>query len=294
MDKAQDLLSRLLESGKFDFSPGTVLLALIILAMTRIAVWSVHKILKRSILSRRIPLEAGRREAVFQIIKYAISTVAILLILNLIVKDISLLIASSAALFVGIGLALQHIFDDILSGMIILVDGTVEVGDVIEVYTLNITGQVKEIRLRTSLVETTDGTTVVVPNSRITTLNVVNWNHNDRETRFRIKVAAAYGSDVSLVRKVLLGCAAAHGLVLDKPEPKVFFMEFGTNALEFQLLFWSHSNFQIEELKSDLRFMIDAEFRRNGIRIPLPHRDIRIVSELNPLPEIQPPPNESL
>lgn len=279
MDQAQELLTNLLESSKFDFTPATIILVVLVLVTARIGVWSIQKILKRSILSRRIPLESGRKEALFQITKYSIYSVGILVILNLIVKDISLLVASSAALFVGIGLALQHVFDDVLSGIIILVDGTIEVGDVIEVHTLKITGKVKEIRLRTSLVETPDSTIVIVPNSRITTLNVVNWDHNDRETRFRIEVSAAYGSDVSRVRKALMNCALAHGKVMKKPEPKVFFAAFGESSLQFQMLFWSKNNFEIEEVKSDLRFMVDAEFRRLGIIIPFPQRDIHIISD---------------
>lgn len=279
MDKAQELLANLLESSKFDFTPATIILVVLVLVTARIGVWSIQKILKRSILSRRIPLESGRKEAVFQIIKYGIYSVGILVILNLIVKDISLLVASSAALFVGIGLALQHVFDDVLSGIIILVDGTIEVGDVIEVHTLKITGKVKEIRLRTSLVETPDSTIIIVPNSRITTLNVVNWDHNDRETRFRIQVSVAYGSDVSRVRKALMNCALAHGKVMKKPEPKVFFTAFGESSLQFQMLFWSKNNFEIEEVKSDLRFMVDAEFRRLEIVIPFPQRDIHIISD---------------
>lgn len=279
MDKAQELLANLLESSKFDFTPATIILVVLVLVTARIGVWSIQKILKRSILSRRIPLESGRKEAVFQIIKYGIYSVGILVILNLIVKDISLLVASSAALFVGIGLALQHVFDDVLSGIIILVDGTIEVGDVIEVHTLKITGKVKEIRLRTSLVETPDSTIIIVPNSRVTTLNVVNWDHNDRETRFRIQVSVAYGSDVSRVRKALMNCALAHGKVMKKPEPKVFFTAFGESSLQFQMLFWSKNNFEIEEVKSDLRFMVDAEFRRLEIVIPFPQRDIHIISD---------------
>lgn len=280
MDKAQELLTHLLESSKFDFTLATFLLVVLVLVTAKIGVWSIQKILKRSILSRRIPLESGRKEAVFQIIKYGIYSVGFLVILNLIVKDISLLVASSAALFVGIGLALQHVFDDVLSGIIILVDGTIEVGDVIEVHTLKITGKVKEIRLRTSLVETPDSTIIIVPNSRITTLNVVNWDHNDCETRFRIQVSVAYGSDVSRVRKALMNCALTHGKVLKKPEPKVFFTAFGESSLQFQMLFWSNNKFAIEEVKSDLRFMIDAEFRRLEIVIPFPQRDIHIISDV--------------
>ncbi len=279
MDKAQELLTNLLESSKFDLTPATIILVGLVLVTAKLGVWSIQKILKRSILSRRIPLESGRKEAVFQIIKYGIYSVGILVILNLLVKDISLLVASSAALFVGIGLAMQHVFDDVLSGIIILVDGTIEVGDVIEVHTLKITGKVKEIRLRTSLVETPDSTIVIVPNSRITTLNVINWDHNDQETRFRVQVSVAYGSDVSRVRKALMNCALAHGKVLKKPEPKVFFIAFAESSLQFQMLFWSKNKFEIEEVKSDLRFMVDAEFRRLGITIPFPQRDIHIISD---------------
>ena len=189
--------------------------------------------------------------------------------------------ASSAALFVGIGLALQNVFSDIASGIFILFEGTIEVGDMVVVNSLSLEGKVIEIRLRTSIIEPLDSVSVIVPNSKFTTTNVVNWSFNDKETRFRLNVGVAYGSNTQLVRKVLRESAAAHNKVLKNPAPKVRFIDFGESSLDFELLLWLNMNTiqEYEDILSDLRFKIDAEFRRYDITIPFPQRDIHIITQ---------------
>lgn len=251
----------------------------IVFVLARVLVWYFKRWFKRLSDDNKVKVDKGRTFAISQIFSYFVYILAVLLALTSLKIDINLIIASTAGLFVGIGLALQHSFDDIISGVIILFDGTLEIDDMVEISTLNLEGKVKEIKLRTTVVETLDNITVIVPNSKITKTNVVNWTFNDRETRFKVNVGVAYGSDLSLVRKALLESADSHGKVLRKPAPMVRFTDFGSSSLDFELLFWTRSEADIYNIKSDLRFKIEAEFRRNRITIPFPQQDIHLVSD---------------
>lgn len=275
----------LLEQKLFSLSKDTeirvsnVLGAILIFILARIGVFYFKKFFVKTGETSRLPLDQGRRMAVFQIGKYILYLITLLLVLTSLNINLSVLVASSAALFVGIGLALQNTFSDIAAGIVILVDRTVEVGDMVMIDSLKLEGRVIEIRLRSTVVETLDLMTVIVPNSKFTTTNVINWSFNDRETRFRVKVGVAYGSNVGLVRKVMVQAAQGHGLILKKPEPRVRFTEFGDSSLNFELLFWTNRVLEYEDIKSDLRFKIEADFRKNDVIIPFPQRDLHIVSD---------------
>lgn len=251
----------------------------IVFVLARALVWYFKRWFKRLSEEKKVKVDKGRTFAISQIFSYIIYILAVLLALTSLKIDINLIIASTAGLFVGIGLAMQHSFDDIISGVIILFDGTLELDDMVEITTLNLEGKVMEIKLRTTVIETLDNITVIVPNSKITKTNVVNWTFNDKETRFKVNVGVAYGSDLSLVRKALLASADSHGKVLRKPVPFVRFTDFGTSSLDFELLFWTRDEMDIYNIKSDLRFKIEAEFRRHRISIPFPQQDIHLVSD---------------
>ncbi len=253
--------------------------AFMIFFLARLGIYYFKRFFVRTGEGRRLPLDQGRRIAIFQIGRYIVYLLAILLILTSLNINLSVLVASSAALFVGIGLALQNTFSDIAAGIVILIDRTIEVGDMVVIDSVNLEGKVREIRLRSTVVETLDSMTVIVPNSRFTTTNVINWSFNDRETRFRVKVGVAYGSNVTVVRKLMVQAAKEHGLILKKPEPRVRFTAFGESSLDFELLFWTIRVAEYEDIKSDLRFKIEADFRKQGVRIPFPQRDLHIVSD---------------
>lgn len=242
----------------------------VIIAIT----WLITRGIKAVIVDRKniSDIERGRRHSVYQLIQYVLWVVAILLGLESVGFKITVLLAGSAALLVGVGLGLQEVFKDFVSGIILLFDGTIRVSDVIEID--GTVGRVKEIRLRASEVETRDGMVMIVPNSRFITGNVVNWTHNQKLTRFNVVVGVAYGSDLELVRQTLIACASAHEEVVKNPKPNVFFSDFGDSQLTFTLLFYSRSVFRIEFVKSDIRFAIDKAFREKGITIPFPQRDV--------------------
>jgi small-conductance mechanosensitive channel len=189
--------------------------------------------------------------------------------------DLTALNVLAGAVGIGLGFGLQNIVNNFISGIIILFERPIKVGDRIEVGSVE--GEVVRIGGRSTEVVTNDNITIIVPNSRFITENIINWSHNDRRVRFRIPVSVAYGSDVELVVRLLLEVAAANPDVLDNPPPGVRLMEFGDNGLLFELRAWSTSLIHRKGLLlSNLNFAILASFTENGIEIPYPQRDLRI------------------
>ena len=250
-----------------------VIITLIFIA-TRVVVSLFARIFKRRISRQRFDL--GRSHAIIQIIKYILWITAIIIALDTINVKITFLLAGSAALLVGIGLGLQQIFQDILSGVALLFEGSLKVGDIVEIED-EIIGKVKEIGLRTSKIETRSNIIMIIPNSKFITDNVINWSHLEKKTRFSVSVGVAYGSDVELVRDLLLKCANDHKDITKTPKPFVRFTDFGNSSLDFELFFWTTNTFWVENIKSDLRFQINRAFIDNNVRIPFPQRDIHII-----------------
>lgn len=264
------LQKQILDLGDYHLSMLQLVALVVIVGITWLITWGIKMVIvNRGNVS---DLERGRRLSVYQLIQYVLWVVAILLGLESVGFKITVLLAGSAALLVGIGLGLQEVFKDFVSGIILLFDGTIRVSDVIEVD--NTVGRVREIRLRASELETRDGIILIIPNSRFITGNVINWTHNQKLTRFKVVVGVAYGSDLELVRQTLIDCAMQHDEVVKNPKPNVFFSDFGDSQLTFTLLFYSRSVFKIEFIKSDLRFAIDKAFREKNITIPFPQRDV--------------------
>lgn len=224
-------------------------------------------------------VDVGRRASLLQIIQYLVYTIFVVFSLETIGVDLSIVLAGSAALLVGLGFGIQQIFNDLVSGLIMLFEGNVAIGDVLELNDL--VGKVESVGLRTSKVYTREGMTIVVPNSKFIIDNVINWTHLKQSVRFSVEVGVAYGSDVQLVKKILLHEADAHSKTVDQPKPFVRFINFGNSSLDFELCFWSHEVWTIEDVKSDLRFAIDKAFREQNIVIPFPQSDLHIkTSEL--------------
>jgi len=226
-------------------------------------------------------LDAGRKEAILKIIKYVIYVVGLILGIQALGLNITVLIAGSAALFVGLGFGLQEAFQDFISGIILLFEGTISVGDVIEVESL--VGTVIDIRLRTTKVKTRDNIYILVPNHKFVNEKVINWSEASKLTRFHVKVGVAYGSDTRKVEQLLLDVANEHPRCSPMEKPKVFFEDFGDSALAFNLAFWVDEIWEIPEIKSDLHYAIDQKFRENNITIPFPQRDLHIQSSKVPL-----------
>lgn len=230
-------------------------------------------------------IDRGRQHSLLLILRYAANTIFIFFSLQLIGVDLSLVLTGSAALLVGLGFGIQSIFNDLVSGVIVLFEGNVDKGDIVDAGGL--VGEVEQLGIRTSRVRTREGVTIVVPNSKFVSENVINWTHEEQRARFKVSVGVAYGSDVQLVRELLLKCAQEHPEIARKPSSFVRFVNFGDSSLDFELHYWSEHIWVIDNISSDLRFAIDAAFRANNIEIPFPQRDLTIKS----FPHQQPPQN---
>jgi potassium efflux system protein len=180
------------------------------------------------------------------------------------------------ALAIGVGFGTQTIIKNFISGMLVLMERQVQVGDIVQVD--DITGTVTEVNLRSSTLRGFDGVETIVPNSALLESKVTNWTHSDRRVRRVVKVGVAYGSPVREVADILLDCAKRHGLVLAEPTPMVIFEDFGDNAMVFALYFWVDLGPTVNspQVMSDLRFMIEKHFAEKGIVIAFPQRDVRL------------------
>ena len=215
----------------------------------------------------------------FQLVKYVIWVIAFGFILETIGVKITVLIAGSAALLVGVGLGLQQTFNDIISGIILLSEKSIRIGDVLDID--GVVVKIQSIGLRTSKGINTDDISMIIPNSLITTNKVINWSHQSEKARFRVNVGVAYGSDIDLVISILEESALEHPDVYDNKLVEARLMNFGNSSLDFQVLFYSESIFKIGKVKSDIRKIIHKNLARNKIVIPYPQLDLHIRNTQN-------------
>ena len=260
--------------GEYSLSIGILLTFLFILIFTKIILWIIKRIIFRKKTLDKF--EGGNLFSLFQIIKYIVWITAILMILETFGLKLNVLLAGSAALLVGIGLGLQNTFNDFISGIILLFEGSIKVGDVLEID--NDVVKIQRIGLRTSEAMNRDDIIAILPNSLITTNKVINWSHQSKKTRFRINVGVAYGSDVDLVVKILQESVFEHQEIKDKNSINARFINFGNSSLDFELLFFSRNIFRIENIKSDIRKIIIRKFIENNITIPFPQMDLHLKS----------------
>ncbi|MGQ1909349.1 mechanosensitive ion channel family protein [Marinifilum sp. RC60d5] len=263
----------IISSKSINISIYHLLIIIALLFITILLLRIVKKIFARLVKEEKI--DQGSGNSIYLIVKYITWVTFIAFCLDTIGIKLTLLIASSAALLVGIGLGIQQIFHDIASGIILLFERNLKVNDIIELQN-DIIGKVEEIGLRTSKILTRDNIIMIIPNSKLISDNVINWSHNDKITRFNVQIGVAYGSDTELVEKVLLNVAKQHPDISQIREPFVRFINFGDSSLDFKLFFWTNKSFMVEYIKSDLRFAINKEFANNNISIPFPQRDVHI------------------
>jgi small-conductance mechanosensitive channel len=275
METIQNILDfELLSYGKHHLKVDMLVLILAIIVITKFILWLIKKALYRSNKNKKLDL--GTTFAIFQIIRYMVWIIAIGLLLETIGVKVTLLIAGSAALLVGVGLGLQQTFNDVISGIILLTERSIKIGDVLEIDGDIV--MIQTIGLRTSKGLNRDDISIIIPNSLITTSKVINWSHQSKKTRFRIDVGVAYGSDVDLVIKILEESAFEHPEVSDRQLVEGRLVNFGNSSLDFQLLFFSKNIFRISKAKSDIRRIINRKFNENNITIPFPQMDLHLRS----------------
>ncbi|MPM09434.1 hypothetical protein SDC9_55751 [bioreactor metagenome] len=261
--------------GKYILTVNEIFSVALTIVITLFILW----VFRRLFLNRKSKERFDRSNlySLYQITKYLIWIISVFFILDILGIKINMLLAGSAALLVGIGLGLQNTFNNFISGIIILFEGSIKVGDILE-----LDGDVvkmQRIGLRTSSAINRDDIVVIIPNSIITTNKVINWSHQEEKTRFRIKVGVAYGSDVDLVLNILKESAFEHPDVTDKTAISHRFVDFGSSSLDFEVLFFSNNIFRIESVKSEIRKIINRKFIENNITIPFTQLDIHIKPE---------------
>ncbi len=236
-----------------------------------IVCWIVLRLAHRFIHGSKRLLSSsdyGRRHSLFLIVQYLAWTLAVAAMFKTVGIEMTVVLAGSAALLVGLGLGIQQIFRDIMSGIFLLFEGTVEVGDVLQVD--GQMGKVMEINLRTSKIETPDGLLLIVPNYKFITETVVNWSHhNTLPSRFSVTVSVAHGADENQVRDIMLEVTAAHPRVLhdeSKWPLQVRIVEFTDHRIVFSIAFWTHQKFEVESTRNELRFSIWERLRLAGMK----------------------------
>lgn len=270
-----------IEIGSFHIAVYHVFLIIVVAFIAKISL-NFLKIFLLKRIAKKTHLDKGTEYIIIQIAKYIIYTLAILVVLRSFGIGLHLLLGGATALLVGFGLGVQDIFKDFMSGLLLLFEGTTKVGDVVELNSFtgsiedDFVATITEINLRTTKVKTREGKTLIVPNSVLTHQMVNNWTYDDPLTRFTIKVGVAYGSDMELVKQILVKCAQEHPKVKKTKPIFVRLLNFGDNGLDMDLVFWADQNFYIEIYKSEIRFAINKEFEKQGVVIPFPQQDVYI------------------
>lgn len=231
-------------------------------------------------LLKRTAIDKGAQAAIGTIARYVILVVGFLIIIQSVGIDLTTLNVLAGAVGVGVGFGLQNIANNFISGLIILFERPIKVGDRIEVDDIN--GEVVAVGARSTSIKTNDNITIIVPNSKFISENVTNWSFGDDIIRFRIPVGVSYDSDVDQVRDLLLEVAAENEDVVKDPEPAVFLKEMADNSINFELLAWSRTKLHRPgRFRSELNFAVIRKLREHNIEIPFPQRDLHIRSGLS-------------
>ncbi len=247
----------------------------LIIVVTAIFITTIFLRVALKLLTKNLPEnDKSKFNVVYGYFRWLVYLVILLITLHSVGVNVTAIFAASAAIMIGIGLALQTLFQDIISGIFILIDQTVHVGDIIELE--GKVGRVEEIKLRTTRATTIDNKVLIIPNHLYLANSLYNWTQNGTTTRESVTVGVAYGSDVQLVKQLLLKAAKSQKDVLKYPEPAVLFTNFGDSSLDFKLAFTLGDSFNARIPQSDIRFEIDKLFREHNISIPFPQRDVHI------------------
>ena len=249
----------------------------LLIALLMVVFWiSSHT--KRFLFNRFLVnsgLDRSLQYAIAQIVANVVLVVGVFVVLENTGIHLGALTVFAGAVGVGVGFGLQNIASNFISGLVILAERPITIGDRVEV--AGIAGQVQQIRARSTVIRTNDNITMIVPNTKFIDSPVTNWTYGDPRVRFRIPVGVAYGSDIDKVRQTLLAAARENPNTLQDPAPSVFLDKFGESSIDFELVVWSSEmSYRPRRYRSDVNFAIEKKFREAGIEIASPQRDIRI------------------
>jgi len=246
-----------------------VLFVLLLWLTKKLKDWIVLKLLAKS------RIDIGIRQATGSIVRYVVIAIGFIVIMQTVGIDLSTVTVLAGALGIGVGFGLQTITNNLVSGLILLFERPIKIGDRIEVG--QVTGDVVNISVRATTVITNDNIAIIIPNSEFISSTVTNWSYTTRDVRFNFPVGVSYREDPEIVRKLLLEVADSHPGVLKDLKPDVLFQEFGDSSLNLILRVWTRAyTDRPGVLRSELNYAISRKFREHGIEIPYPQRDIHI------------------
>ena len=257
------------------FTVGSIIFIIMGFLIARVINYLLRKVLNAYFKKRSVDI--GRSYTVLQLLKYLVYVIVTITTLSIIGIKLTYLMAGSAALLVGIGIGLQQTFNDFFSGLILLVDGTMEVGNVL-IFN-NDYAKVKFIGLRVSKIQNRDGHIIIIPNSVLVNNTVDNLSHHQHPIRFHVEIGVSYKSDIQKVENVLLEVVKPYNKYKMNYTPSVFLVGFGDSSINFKLYFYSDQLFFIEKHKSDLRKDVFQALAKNNIEIPFPQRDLWLKTE---------------
>jgi small-conductance mechanosensitive channel len=253
-----------------------IVAVLVILVFVFFSKW-LRKIAKTKLFPK-YKLDEGVQLVILKLTHYLLVGLGVIVAVQSIGLNLTSLAVVFGLLSVGIGFGLQNVAANFVSGLIILFERPIKIGDRITIG--DVLGDVMNINLRATLIRTIDNVSIIVPNSEFISSHVINWSHRDPKIRVHIPVGVAYGSDVPLVIRSLLQVGQNHAEVLKNPPPKVWFNEFSDSSLNFELLVWIAHPKRRPDIISELNKRIDEIFRRNKVQIPFPQRDLHIRSSV--------------
>ncbi|MEX0331737.1 MAG: mechanosensitive ion channel family protein [Puniceicoccaceae bacterium] len=266
--------TRTFDMGTLSFTPLSILLGFILVILTLI----LQRLLKRLLTKRFFPrfnMHPGLANAYSTLIGYIFLILSLMLILPITLDGFNWATLSVilGAVSFGVGFGLRNIADNFVSGLIILLERPIKVGDRVSIDETN--GTITSIRARSTTIRTNDNIEVIVPNSRFISAAVINWSHSDNQVRFRLPVGVHYNSDVNQVKEVLEKAAASHTGVMKNPPPSAKFIAFGDSSLDFEIWVWTVEwTLQPTSFKSELYYIIWDHLKEAGIEIPYPQRDL--------------------
>lgn len=266
----------LFQLGESQFTTKTLLLLIFSFFLLFFFSGMIRRVLANKIFPR-YKIDVGVGQAIATIVKYTLIVIGVVIIFQTSGIDLSALGILMGALGVGIGFGLQHITNNFISGIIILFERPVKVGDRVEIDGL--AGNIVKISARATTILTNDNIAVIVPNSDFINKQVINWSHNDKKVRISFPVGVSYKEDPERIRKILISVVDDNPGVMKEPRPYIRFDQFGDSSLNFNVMVWTSDYIdRPSALKSELYYAVFKAFREHNVEIPFPQRDIHIKS----------------
>lgn len=269
------LLSFSFAIGSWNINTDFVFTSVILIYCILLIARTVKFLLMNEVLPH-YSMEKGTQISIVRLVNYSILILGFLLVAHMLGFNMTQLTVFGGALGIGIGFGLKEIVNNIASGLILLFERPIKIGDMVEVG--EEIGEVKEIGLRATVVQTFDNAEIVIPNSDFIIGQVTNWTLEERKVRVKLAVGVSYGSDLEKVFSILLSCAQEHPMVLSEPQPRALFLAFGESSLDFELRVWIHDFIDRRVVQSELNNEIKNEFDMAGVEIPFPQRDLHLRS----------------